>query len=98
MDSSHTTLAESQIMDALREVVLSFPEGGASGVASRIGKPYSTMMRELNPHDAGAKLGVGALIALLAVTGDVTPVRILADACGFDLVPRPDAPDPDHAD
>ena len=28
---------------------------GAKAVAVKIGKPYSTMMREVNPNDKGAK-------------------------------------------
>lgn len=30
---------------------------GAKAVAVKIGKPYSTMMREVNPNDKGAKVG-----------------------------------------
>lgn len=31
----------------------------AKSVAEAVGKPYSTLMREINPYDKGAKLGVG---------------------------------------
>lgn len=30
----------------------------AKSVAEAVGKPYSTLMREINPYDKGAKLGV----------------------------------------
>ena len=32
----------------------------AKSVAEAVGKPYSTLMREINPYDKGAKLGVDA--------------------------------------
>lgn len=95
---SQEELVQDMILESIRETVLSFPDGGAKGVAAKIGKPYSTMMRELNLFDAGAKLGVLTLISMIRVTRNVSPVRILAAACGFDLVPCPNAPDPDHAD
>ena len=95
---SQEELVQDMILESIRETVLSFPDGGAKGVAEKIGKAYSTMLREINLSDKGAKLGVLTLISMIRVPRDVTPVRILAEACGFDLVPRADAPDPAHAD
>lgn len=42
----------------------------AKELASKVGKPYSTLARELNPHDDGAKLGLDTFFYILAVTGD----------------------------
>ncbi len=38
----------------------------AKVVADKINKPYSTLMREINPFDASAKLGAETLPGLLA--------------------------------
>lgn len=89
---------EDTLMSTLHDAVLSYPQGGAKAVASKLGKGYTTLLREVNPFDKGAKLGVITFAQLIQTTGDPAPLRLLADACGFDLVPRPDAPDPDHAD
>jgi hypothetical protein len=61
----------------------------ARQVADRIGKPYPTLMRELNPFDTGAKLGVETLHEILQVTGDVEVLRTLARTMGYELVRRP---------
>ena len=42
----------------------------AKSVAIAIGKPYSTLLRETNPLDPGAKLGVETFMAIIETTGD----------------------------
>lgn len=58
----------------------------AKQVAADIGKPYSTLMRELAPWDEGAKLGIETLIPLMRSTGDTRPLQYLAAHMGFRLV------------
>ena len=41
---------------------------GAKAVAVKIGKPYSTMMREVNPNDKGAKVGADTLMDIVRAT------------------------------
>ena len=36
----------------------------AKSVAEAVGKPYSTLMREINPYDKGAKLGVETFMGI----------------------------------
>ena len=60
----------------------------AKVLAKRIGKPYSTLLREVNPHDEGAKLGVETFIQLLKVTGDMSPIEYIARELDFELVPK----------
>ena len=55
-------------------------------VASRIGKPYPTLLRELNPYDNGAKLGVETLLELMKVAKDPTPLQYMAEEMGYTLV------------
>ena len=38
-------------------MVLEAPQS-ARDIAHAVGKPYSTLLREVNPYDTGAKLGV----------------------------------------
>jgi len=59
----------------------------AEDVAAAIGKPYPTLMRELNPYDTGAKLGAETLLAIMQVTGDFGPLRYMAGKAGMDLLP-----------
>lgn len=61
----------------------------AKVLAKRIGKPYSTLLREINPYDQGAKLGVETFIEILKVTGDISPVEYIANELGLDIVPKP---------
>ena len=50
----------------------------AKSVAIAIGKPYSTLLRETNPLDPGAKLGVETFMAIIDTTGDSTPLNVMA--------------------
>lgn len=41
----------------------------ARDLAKAVGKPYSTLLREINPYDSGAKLGVETYFQLLEKNG-----------------------------
>ena len=58
----------------------------AHSIARAIGKPYSTLMREVNPYDTGAKLGADTLLQIMLVTGDVQPLEFMAEKLGCKLV------------
>lgn len=47
----------SDLIKILHNLVLDNPTP-AKVLAKEIGKPYSTLLREINPYDTGAKLGV----------------------------------------
>jgi hypothetical protein len=47
-------------------------------LAKEVGKPYPTLMRELNAEDQGAKLGVELLLPLMKACQSVLPLRFLA--------------------
>jgi len=55
-------------------------------VADALGKPYSTLMRELDPEDRRAKLGVETLLPLMQACGSTAPLRFLAEAMDHRLV------------
>ena len=57
-------------------------------LAQRIGKPYSTLLREANPYDEKAKLGVETFVQLLKATGDISPMEHIARELDLELVPK----------
>lgn len=60
----------------------------AKALANQLGKPYSTLLREVNPYDEGAKLGVETFVQILKITGDTTPIEYIADELGLELIPK----------
>lgn len=60
----------------------------AKALADEIGKPYSTLLREINPYDNGAKLGAETLLEIMQQTRDVSPLRYMADILGYEMVPK----------
>jgi hypothetical protein len=60
----------------------------AKVVAARIGKPYSTLLREINPFDEGAKIGAETMLEIMKVTGDVRALEHIASELGLKLVPK----------
>lgn len=74
------------ITKVVQEMVL---EGSkpAKVIAEEIGKPYSTLLRELNPFDAGAKIGVETMLDIMRVTGNVDVLEFLAREFGYELSP-----------
>lgn len=67
----------------------------AKDVAQEIGKPYSTLMRELNEQDPSAKLGVEFLLPLMQACQSILPLRFLAARMGCRVATLP-GPDLDH--
>lgn len=62
-------------------------ERPAKQLAAEIGKPYSTLLREVNPYDRNAKLGVETLMQIMKVTKNIAPLSFMAQELGFMLVP-----------
>ncbi|WP_432735952.1 phage regulatory CII family protein [Maridesulfovibrio sp. FT414] len=60
----------------------------AKEVAKTIGKPYSTLLREINPFDDNAKLGAETLMDILRATNEVKPLEYIARSIGYTLKPR----------
>ncbi len=54
-------------------------------VAEKIKKPYSTLMREINPFDVSAKLGAETLLEIMKVTHDIRPLKFMASEMGLTL-------------
>lgn len=58
----------------------------AKDLAKAIGKPYSTLLREVNPYDPGAKIGAETLLQVMTYTGNITPLEFMADSLGFKVI------------
>ena len=71
----------------IHEMVLENPMR-ARNIAQAVGKPYSTLLREVNPYDSGAKLGAETLLSIMKVTGDVSPLEYMARELGCRIEPR----------
>lgn len=70
----------------IHDVILESPMA-AKDLAVAIGKPYSTLLREVNPYDSGAKLGAETLLQIMEQTHNTKPLQFMADRLGFELVP-----------
>lgn len=78
---------QSDLIKVVHSVILdsSIP---AKALADEIGKPYSTLLREVNPYDNGAKLGAETLLDIMQQTRNVSPLKYMADLLGYEMVPK----------
>ena len=60
----------------------------AKVIAKQLNKPYSTLLREVNPYDDGAKLGIETLLQIMKITGDTAPLAFIAHELGLELVTK----------
>ena len=79
----------SELSTLIHNLVLDNPVP-AKDLAKAIGKPYSTLLREVNPYDTGAKLGAETLLQIMMQTGDAKPLEYMAGKMGYSLVTRKD--------
>lgn len=66
----------SEVLNAVHKLVLN-GNMPARTIAVAVGKPYQTFMREINPEDLGAKLGVETFMAIVEATGDSAPLNVM---------------------
>lgn len=60
-------------------------EHSAKDIAKSIGKSYSTLLREINPYDLNAKLGVETLMQICRVTNNYAPLEYMAKSVGYEV-------------
>lgn len=77
---------EKNLTKKMQDVVL---EGriSAKEVCREIKKPYSTLLRELNPFDTHAKLGAETMFEIVKATRNVTVLEFMARELGYTLMP-----------
>lgn len=76
----------SEVLKSVHQLVLN-GNMPARTIAVAVGKPYKTLMREINPEDLGAKLGVETFMAIVEATGDSTPLNVMVRELGYRLAP-----------
>ncbi|WP_302554057.1 phage regulatory CII family protein [uncultured Bilophila sp.] len=59
----------------------------AKSIATAVHKPYSTLLRETNPYDPGANLGVETFMDIIKATGDTRPLELMVHELGYRLTP-----------
>lgn len=82
---SEEVVMVSELSTLIHNLVLDNPVP-AKDLAKAIGKPYSTLLREVNPYDTGAKLGAETLLQIMLQTGDTKPLEYMAGKLGYALV------------
>ena len=82
---------DNSFMNSIHELVLESPIR-ARNIAPAVGKPYSTLLREVNPYDSGAKLGAETLLSIMKVTGNISPLEYMVHEMGYRLEPKKPQP------
>ncbi|MEZ7197448.1 phage regulatory CII family protein [Pseudodesulfovibrio karagichevae] len=77
---------EKNLTKKMQDIVL---EGHipAKEVSRVIKKPYSTLLRELNPFDAHAKLGAETMFEIVKATHNISVLEFMARELGYTLSP-----------
>ena len=77
---------EKNLTKKMQDIVL---EGRipAKEVSRVIKKPYSTLLRELNPFDSHAKLGAETMFEIVKITHNVAILEFMARELGYTLMP-----------
>lgn len=75
---------QSEFSTLIHNLVLDNPMP-AKDLAKALGKPYSTLLREVNPYDTGAKLGAESLFQIMSITGNYKPMEYMATHLGLHL-------------
>ena len=75
------------LITTVHDLVLESPIG-AKAIAQAVGKPYSTLLREVNPYDTGAKLGAETPMHNMKTTGNISPLEKMASEMGYRLEPN----------
>lgn len=77
---------QNEFATIIHNLVLDNPVA-AKDLARAIGKPYSTLLREVNPYDTGAKLGAETLFQIMSLTGNLKPLEYMSGKLGLAIVP-----------
>ena len=72
----------------IQEVVMADP-ASLHKMARSAGKKCSTLIREANPYDCGAKMSADTLLKVMESSGDVRPLIYMARKMGLKLRKQP---------
>lgn len=81
-----------ELLGTIQEVVKNY---GAKEIADALKKKPQTIYAEVDPNKTNkcAKLGLIDTVTIMKKSGDYAPLAILADICGFYLLPKKTQPD-----
>src|SRR5690554_7470943 len=74
--------------DFLRATQAAVLDNEAKVLATKMGLPHVSLLQRANPDNDSHNLTIQHLFGILLHSGDMRPLRALADAFGFDLVSR----------
>lgn len=74
--------------DFLRACHDAIKDNEPKSLAAKMGLPHVSLLQRANPDNDAHHLTIEHLYGVLLHTGDMRPLRALADAFGFDLVVR----------
>ncbi|QHI99346.1 hypothetical protein GT347_15995 [Xylophilus rhododendri] len=80
---------EMSILDAAYNVGQDYKDGGAAGLARRMGENPSHFSSQL-AQTGSAKLGLATALKMSVMTGDLRILQVFAQECGQMLVPLPE--------
>lgn len=58
---------------------------GINKMARSAGKKCSTLIREANPYDSGAKMSADTLLKVMEISRDIRPLAYMAQKMGLEL-------------
>lgn len=76
-----------ELATVLKKLVLEDEKMNARHICRAICKPYPTMLRETNVTDRMAKVGVVTMFQVMETTGNVEPLRWMANQLGYEIRP-----------
>lgn len=82
--------AVTRLAKYIHDCLLNDYEVAPRQLAKMVGKPYPTLLREINPFDTKAKLGVDTLMEIMYRSGDVRILEFMASSLGYKLTPMRD--------
>lgn len=74
--------------DFLRATQAAVLDNEAKVLATKMGLPHVSLLQRANPDNDSHNLTIQHLFGILLHSGDMRPLKALADAFGFDLVSR----------
>lgn len=77
----------SKIDEVIQQMVLNGPVPSTQ-LAEICGKSHKTLLREVNPEDKKAKLGAETLMKIMEATGNIEPLKLMAQELNFELIPE----------
>lgn len=77
--------------DVLRAIHEALLEAGPKQIAHKMGTSHTSLLNRANPNDDTHRLNVEQFLQILLHSGDMRPLKALADVFGYQLVSKEQA-------